>query len=83
MSGWNSRIADDVYYTMCAVATGFDRRQFAVPNGPLCLAWKKLPLPAEEIHERGYKLVHSVDQGENASGAREFFREIRRREAKV
>lgn len=80
MRGWGSRIAEDVYFTMCAVAAGFDRGQFGVPNGPLCLAWKKLPLSAEEIRARGYKLVHSVDYGENVLGAREFFRRIRQGE---
>jgi len=83
--GWNSKISDDVYLTMCALAAGFDRGQFAVPNGPLCLAWQNLPLPAKEIDARGYKLVHSVDKGENTSReenggmtAREFFRAVRR-----
>ena len=82
---WNSMISDDVYFTMCAVAAGFERGQFAVPNGPVCMAWQHLPLPAKEIHARGYKLVHSVDKGDNTSieenggvTAREFFRAVRR-----
>jgi hypothetical protein len=81
---WNSLIADDVYFTMCAMAAGFDRGQFGVPNGPLCMAWQHLPLPPAEIQARGYKLVHSVDKGrytsrEDNAGvtAREFFRAVR------
>jgi hypothetical protein len=82
---WNSRIADDVYFSMCAVAAGFELGHFAAPTGPLCLAWRRLPLPAREIEAKGYKLVHSVDKGQNTSREdnggmtpREYFRAIRR-----
>lgn len=85
--GWNSVIAEDVYFTMCAMAAGFRPGHFAAPDGPLCLAWRRLPLPAKEIHARGYKVAHSVDKGEHTSRsenggltAREFFRAIRREE---
>jgi hypothetical protein len=85
---WNSLIADDVYFTMCAMAAGFDRGQFGVPNGPMCMAWQFLPLPPKEIQSRGYKLVHSVDKGHNTSRednegmtAREFFRAVRQAES--
>jgi hypothetical protein len=86
-SGWNSIISDDVYFSMCAAAAGFDLGHFAAPTGPLCLAWQNLPFPAREIEAMGYKVVHSVDKGANTTAednggvtAREYFRALRRRQ---
>jgi hypothetical protein len=77
-------IAEDVYFTMCAVAAGFGRAQFAAPFGPLALAYDGLPAPARELAEKGMKLVHTVDKGKNTSRAenegqtpREFFAQLR------
>jgi hypothetical protein len=83
---WRSRLPEDVYLTMCAVAAGFDRAHFAAPDGPLCMAWRDLPFPAREIYRKGYKLIHSVDKGKNISPeqndgmtAREYFYRMRRK----
>ncbi|MBX5495808.1 MAG: hypothetical protein IRZ15_10790 [Bryobacteraceae bacterium] len=82
--GWNSSMAEDVYFSMCTVAAGFQMGQFAAPCGPLALDWKELPHPAAELLARGYKLVHSVDRGSNTTPernggltAREVFRHHR------
>ena len=84
---WNSRMQEDVYFSMAAVAAGFGMGQFAAPDGPLCLEWRGLPYPAAELHNQQYKIVHSVDKGKNTGPldnngqtAREFFREVRQRE---
>ncbi|MEN6464238.1 MAG: glycosyltransferase [Syntrophaceae bacterium] len=82
---WKARIEEDVYFPMASVAAGYELGHFAAPEGPLCLEWKGLPLPARELWEKKFKLVHSVDKGfntgpaENAGKtAREVFRELRR-----
>jgi GT2 family glycosyltransferase len=81
---WHSRLMEDVYFSMAAVAAGFDLGHFAAPEGPLCLEWRGLPYPASELAKTGYKVVHSVDKGQNtdrgANGgktAREVFQELR------
>jgi hypothetical protein len=67
-------VAEDVYFSMCAVAAGFELGHFAAPVGPLAMAWRELPFSPEEITRCGYKLVHSVDKGRWAATAREHFR---------
>ena len=81
---WHSVLMEDVYFSMAAVAAGFDLGHFAAPTGPLCLEWRGLPYPADEFIQNHYKLVHSVDKGSNvtreANGgktAREVFKALR------
>jgi hypothetical protein len=76
--------AEDCYFTMATVASGFRRDHFAAPMAPLALAWRAMPWPAEELHRLGYKAVHSVDKGRNTTREenhgltpREFFRRQR------
>jgi hypothetical protein len=78
---WHSRLQEDVYFSMAAVAAEFELGHFAAPDGPLCLEWRGLPYPAAELLQSPYKVVHSVDKGKNtdreANGgytAREVFR---------
>jgi hypothetical protein len=81
---WNSRLMEDVYFSMSTVAGGFELGHFGAPEGPLCLEWRGLPYPANELAKAGYKIVHSVDKGKNtdrdANGgktAREVFQDLR------
>jgi hypothetical protein len=87
---WQSKLMEDVYFSMAAVAAGFTLGHFAAPTGPLCLEWRGLPYPARELAESPYKVVHSVDKGKNTDRdanagmtAREYFRAIRRQEQAV
>ncbi|MDZ5455977.1 glycosyltransferase family 2 protein [Azohydromonas lata] len=66
---WHSRMQEDVYFSMVAVAAGFKLGHFAAPDGPLCMEWRGLPLPALELVASKYKLVHSVDKGKNTTPA--------------
>ncbi|MDM7994768.1 MAG: hypothetical protein QUT30_03675 [Acidobacteriota bacterium] len=82
---WHSRLMEDVYFSIAAVAVGFEMGHFAFPDGPLLLEWQGLPFPAQELANSHAKLVHSVDKGPNtdvaANGgvtAREYFRILRR-----
>lgn len=82
---WHSRLMEDVYFSMAAVAAGFDLGHFGAPSGPLCLEWRGLPYPARVLAESPYKVVHSVDKGTNTGPdanegmtAREYFRAVRR-----
>ncbi len=84
---WHSRLSEDVYFSMVAMAACYKLGHFAVPTGPLCLEWRGLPYPAEEMWHQGYKVVHSVDKGPNTTAleneghtARDVFRTIRERE---
>jgi hypothetical protein len=77
-------IAEDVYFTMCATAAGFQRGQFAAPAGPMGLAYDGLPAPARVLAEKGMKVIHTVDKGKFTSRAendgstpREFFARLR------
>jgi glycosyltransferase involved in cell wall biosynthesis len=86
---WHSRLSEDVYFSMATMAVGYKFAHFAAPDGPLCMEWRGLPYPAEEIWRQGYKVVHSVDKGPNTSAdenggitARELFQQIRKREMK-
>ena len=81
---WNSRLMEDVYFSMATVGAGLRLGHFGAPEGPLCLEWRGLPYPADELAKRGYKIVHSVDKGKNTdqlsnSGktAREVFQALR------
>jgi hypothetical protein len=81
---WNSKLMEDVYFSMATVAAGYKLGHFAAPEGPLCLEWRGLPYPANELASAGYKIVHSVDKGKNtgkdANGgktAREVFQDLR------
>lgn len=81
---WHSKIQEDVYFSMVAVAAGFRMGHFAAPDGPLCMEWRGLPFPAATLAASKYKLVHSVDKGPNTSAienggktAREVFRALR------
>lgn len=84
---WHSRMMEDVYFSMAAVAVGFSLGNFAAPDGPLCLAWRGLPHPAKELAASHYKMIHSVDKGcntgpdeNNGMTAREVFKRIRQSE---
>jgi hypothetical protein len=75
---------EDVYFSMVAVAAGFRLGHFAAPEGPLCMDWRGLPMPAAALAASKFKLVHSVDKGPNTGvgenggrTAREVFREFR------
>ncbi len=81
---WHSHLMEDVYYSMATVAAGFKLGHFAAPEGPLCLEWRGLPYPADELLRTGFKVVHSVDKGKNTDRAsngnktaREVFRDAR------
>ena len=81
-------LIEDVFMTMCAMATGFDRAHFAAPIAPFAFAYRNLPAPPAELAARGMKVVHSVDKGRWTSAednggvsAREFFRRQRRERA--
>ena len=83
---WHSVLMEDVYFSMAAVAAGFRLGHFAAPDGPLCLEWRGLPYCAEDLAQSHYKVVHSVDKGQNtgpdANGgrtAREVFAGLRNR----
>jgi hypothetical protein len=78
-------LIEDVFFTMCALATGFDRAHFAAPIAPYAFAYRDLPAPVPELIGRGIKVVHSVDHGRWASPeenggltARELFKRHRR-----
>jgi Glycosyl transferase family 2 len=62
---WHSRLMEDVYFSMATVAAGYDLGHFAAPEGPLCLEWRGLPHPARVMAASHYKIIHSVDKGEN------------------
>jgi glycosyltransferase involved in cell wall biosynthesis len=62
---WHSRLMEDVYFSMAAVAAGYKLGHFAAPEGPLCLEWRGLPYPARVMAQTSYKVIHSVDKGEN------------------
>lgn len=66
---WSSLLMEDVYFSMTAVAAGFELTHFGVPEGPLCMEWCGLPYPAHELAQSGYKIVHSVDKGNNTDRA--------------
>jgi glycosyltransferase involved in cell wall biosynthesis len=81
---WSSRLMEDVYFSMATVAAGLDLSHFGAPEGPICLEWRGLPYPANELVQSGYKVVHSVDKGKNTDRAsnggktaREFFAALR------
>lgn len=81
---WKSRLAEDVYFSMAAVAAGLNLGHFAAPQGPLCLEYRGLPYPANELARTGFKVVHSVDKGKNTDResnggktAREVFQDLR------
>jgi glycosyltransferase involved in cell wall biosynthesis len=85
---WHSDLMEDVYFSMVAVAAGFEMGHFAAPDGPLCMDIRQLPYPAAELVASKYKVVHSVDKGpntgtqdNNGKTARQVFREVRSREA--
>ena len=87
---WKSRLMEDVYFSMVAVAAGHQLGHFAAPDGPLCMEWRGLPYPAAQLVESHFKLVHSVDRGQNtgrdtnhSATAREVFAAMRRREKAV
>lgn len=84
---WHSRMMEDVYFSMAAVAAGFSLGHFAAPDGPLCLEWRGLPYPANDLADSHFKVIHSVDKGKNVDAksnggvkAREIFRRIRDRD---
>lgn len=84
---WNSRLMEDVYYSMATVACGFKLGHFAAPDGPLCLEWGGLPRPAAQLAQSHFKVVHSVDRGQTTgpganhrTTARAVFAGIRKRE---
>ena len=77
-------IAEDVYFSMGTLAAGYKLGHFAAPDGPICVALRGLPYPAEELLDRGYKLVHGVDNGPYTTASenrgitvREVFRRVR------
>ena len=81
---WNSRMMEDVYFSMATVAAGYRLGHFAAPDGPLCLEWRGLPSPAVDLAQSHYKIIHSVDKGKNtdreSNGGktpREIFKDIR------
>lgn len=81
---WNSRMQEDVYFSMITIAAGYKLGHFAAPDGPLCMEWRGLPYPADTLATSKFKLVHSVDKGKNTGAAdnggrtaREVFREVR------
>jgi GT2 family glycosyltransferase len=81
---WHSKLMEDVFFSMLAVAAGFKLGHFAAPDGPLALEWRGLPYPATELARSHFKIVHSVDKGKNTGPednngetARQYFRRKR------
>jgi hypothetical protein len=79
-------LIEDVFFTMCTLATGFDRAHFAAPIAPYAFAYRDLPASPAELIARGVKVVHSIDHGRWSSAeanggltAREVFRQRRQR----
>jgi GT2 family glycosyltransferase len=66
---WNSRMQEDVYFSMAAAAAGYRMGHFAAPDGPLCMEWRGLPYPAADLVRGPFKVVHSVDKGKHTSRA--------------
>lgn len=65
---WKSTLEqEDVYFSMVAVAAGYELGHFAAPEGPLCLEWQGLPMPPGALHASHYKVVHSVDKGKHTT----------------
>jgi hypothetical protein len=78
-------ISEDVFFTMCALATGYDRAHFAAPTAPLALTFECMPALAADLKTAGMEIIHSVDKGPRTSAAenggltpREYFRRFRK-----
>jgi glycosyltransferase involved in cell wall biosynthesis len=81
---FRSQLMEDVYFSMATVAVDLEMGHFAAPDGPLCLEWRGLPKPAQDLWAEGFMIVHSVDKGHNTGpeengglSARAVFRQIR------
>ncbi len=77
------RIAEDVIFSLCARALGYDLSEFAGPTQPFALAWRGLPMPPTEILARGKTVTHSVKFEPEDLRSRTIFRRARRRKSRT
>jgi hypothetical protein len=74
-----THVSEDVVVGLLVIASGLTIRGLVGEGEAFGLAWKNLPLPPEELIQRGYSIAHSVrDQayGEEAA-LRAYFRRHR------
>jgi hypothetical protein len=60
---WWSQIGEDLWFSLAVIAAGFRLGSWGAPGEPTASASKWLPVPPEEVAERGLLAVHSVRRG--------------------
>ena len=76
-----TRLEEDVIFSMLALASGFRLADFGMPDQCMSLGMYCLPIPKEQIVSQGKTLVHSLKKGldgETQQDLRSYFRSYRR-----
>lgn len=60
---WWSQIGEDLWFSLAVLAAGFRLGSWGAPGEPTASASKWLPVPPEEVTDRGLLVVHSVRRG--------------------
>lgn len=77
----NTKIGEDVLFSLLAYAVGYKIADFATPSDPLAIGHKNLPLSKEVILEEEKQIIHSVKEGrdgETEDDLRAFFKTSRK-----
>lgn len=75
-----SDLADDLLLALCLGASGFKFKDFSDAEDIMAINWRGLPMPLEEIKQRGKKIMHPVKDPKNKSHehiVRSYFRDFR------
>jgi hypothetical protein len=60
---WWSQIGEDLWFSLGVCAAGFELGSWGAPGEPTASGSKWLPVPLDEVGERGLLAVHSVRRG--------------------
>ena len=77
---YETRIGEDVLFSLLTFSNGFKIADFGRPNEPLAISHKCIPIKKEEIINNNKQIIHSVKMGkngENEDEIREYFKRIR------
>lgn len=80
----HSRLGDDHIISLIVRTSGYGIGDFSTDNYPICIKWRGLPHPPQQLIAKGKKIAHSTKSYKNFNELeiREYFRNVRNSEMK-
>lgn len=80
----HSRLSDDHIISLIVRTSGYGIGDFSTDNYPICIKWRGLPYPPQQLIAKRKKIIHSTKSYKNFNEleTREYFRNLRNSEIK-